>query len=75
MAVAVFAGIIAFAEPIESAVDSRTSIPPTPAVKTVNVDTTPFAGVTTNVTTTTHDDIIYFVSDGSIWFNVTDTAP
>lgn len=50
-------------------------IPPTPAIKSIDVLTTSWFGSTTDVNATLYNDQFYFVSDGSIWFNVTESYP
>lgn len=51
------------------------AIPPTPAVKTITVDTSSWFGNVTDIEMTTSTGQIYLVTDGSVWFNVTTTAP
>ena len=51
------------------------TIPPTPALKTIDVLTTPWFGSSTDVESTLYNDQFYFVSDGSITFNVTESYP
>lgn len=55
--------------------DAIEGIPPTPAWKVFNVLTSPWATNDTNVNATAYNDLIYFVSDGSITFNVTESYP
>lgn len=55
--------------PIEAA------IPPTPALKTVNVDTSPWAGFDTDVTANLYNDKWFYVAGEGIGFNVTETYP
>ena len=49
------------------------AIPPTPAWKIINVDTSSWFGSATSVNATAFDDTVYLVSDGSLFFNVTNT--
>lgn len=51
------------------------SIPPTSAWKFFNVQTSPWASVDTVVESNKYNDQVFFVSDGSIFFNVTDSYP
>lgn len=51
------------------------AIPPTSAFAKINVMTEPWFGSNTNVNATSSSELIYFVSDGSITFNVTTTEP
>ena len=68
----VFFGGSYFAE----ASDYTSSIPPTAAIQTIEVQTDPWSAFgNTNVTANTSYDNVYFVSDGSITFNVTNTYP
>ena len=53
----------------------ESAIPPTPALKVINVQTSPWYISDTNVNATTFSDVFYFVSDGSITFNVTNGVP
>lgn len=71
LAVGVFAGfLISFSfDYVES------QIPPTNALQIIEVLTSPWAGQDTNVTADSYNDRFYFVSDGSILFNVTETYP
>jgi len=53
--------------------ESDSGIPPTPAYKTIVVQTSPWADSDTNVVSSSYQDTVYYVSDGSIEFNVTTT--
>lgn len=55
--------------------ESDAAIPPTPAWKTITVMTSNWFASDTDVVSTSSSDQVYFVSDGSITFNVTTTAP
>lgn len=50
-------------------------IAPTNAVETINVQTSPWAVSDTLVVAEQYDETFYFVSDGSVIFNVTTTYP
>ena len=50
----------------------ESAIPPTRAFSIIEVFTTP---TPTNVTSDSYVDIVHYVSDGSITFNVTETYP
>lgn len=54
---------------------SDAGIPPTPAVATINVDTTSWFGFDHDVDMVSSNDKVFFVTDGSVIFNVTTTAP
>ncbi len=58
-----------------SFVGIEAAIPPTPALKSIDVQTTPWFGSSTDVNATLFNDQFFFVSDGSITFNVTETPP
>ncbi len=47
-------------------------IAPTEAIERINVQTSPWAGNDTVVKADVYNELIWFVSDGSIEFNVTD---
>jgi len=53
----------------------ESAIPPTPAIKVINVFTSDNYPSDTNVNATLYNDLVYFVSDGSITFNVTESYP
>lgn len=50
-------------------------IAPTDALQTINVQTSPWAVSDTLVVAEQYDETFYFVSDGSIIFNVTESYP
>jgi len=50
---------------------SESAIPPTPAIKTITVDTSHWAGFDTVVDTEVYDDQVFYMTDGSIILNVT----
>ena len=58
-----------------SFVGIEAAIPPTPALKAIDVLTSPWFGSNTDVNATLYNDQFYFVSDGSITFNVTQSYP
>ena len=51
------------------------TIPPTPAIQTITVMTSGWFINDTDVNIDSWDDTIFFVTDGSIEFNVTDSYP
>ncbi len=51
---------------------SDSGIPPTDAFERFTVETSPTHGTDTNVTADNYTQRIFFVSDGSILFNVTE---
>lgn len=64
--------IIVMGSQIEAVPDSMIGIAPTNAFDTINVETSPWADTDTLVTADVYNQKIYFVSDGSIIFNVTE---
>lgn len=50
-------------------------IAPTDALQTINVQTSPWAVSDTLVVAEQYDETFYFVSDGSVIFNVTESYP
>ena len=54
----------------------ESAIPPTPAIKSISVLTDRDVNNFTDINATLYNDRLpYFVSDGSIWFNVTESYP
>ena len=53
----------------------ESAIPPTPSWKIFEIQTDPWFGSNTNVTADLYNDQVFFVSDGSISFNVTESYP
>ena len=53
----------------------ESAIPPTRAFSIIEVLTSPWAPADTNVTADSYTQIIHYVSDGSIIFNVTENYP
>lgn len=54
---------------------AESAIPPTRAFPIIEVLTSPWFGSDFNVTSDSYADTVHYVSDGSIWFNVTETYP
>ena len=52
---------------------AESAIPPTPAIKTITVDTSHWAGGDTIVDTDTYNDQVFYMTDGSIILNVTNS--
>jgi hypothetical protein len=53
----------------------ESAIPPTAAIKEIEVETSHWEASNRLVQSTSYQERIYFVTDGSIIFNVTTTAP
>ena len=55
--------------------DDGSGFLPTPAISKITVQTSPWAGMDTPVVAEIYNDEVWFVSDGSILFNVTESYP
>jgi len=55
--------------------DDGSGFLPTPAISKITVQTSPWASSDTPVVSEIYNDEVWFVSDGSIIFNVTDSYP
>jgi len=53
---------------------AESAIPPTAAIRDIFVQTSPWFGQDTLVQATNSSDRVYYISDGSIIFNVTESA-
>jgi len=60
---------------VQAIPNSNIGIAPTDAMHTIQVQTSPWAVSDTLVVAEQYDQQIYFVSDGSIIFNVTEAVP